>query len=116
MAKSITAALLGLAREEGLIKSSDELVADYLTEIKDTAYKKVTIKQALQMTSGVMFTEEYDEAEADVWTFVRDWVASGKANKYLTTRTKQAYSLGEKFNYNTSETQILGWLITRLTV
>ena len=67
------------------------------------------------MSSGVMFTEEYDEAEVDLWVFIRDWVSSGKANEYLTTRTKQAYLPGEKFNYNTSETQVLGWLIERLT-
>jgi len=115
MAKSITATLLGMVREEGLIESFDELVVDYLPELKDTAYKNVTIKQTLQMSSGVVFTEEYDEAEADVWAFIRDWVASGRGNEYLTTRTKQAYLPGEKFNYNTSETQVLGWLITRLT-
>ena len=115
MAKSITGTLLGLIREDGLILSFDELVVDYLPELKNTAYKNVTIKQALQMSSGVMFTEEYDKTEVDLWVFIRDWVSSGKANEYLTTRTKQAYLPGEKFNYNTSETQVLGWLIERLT-
>ena len=115
MAKSVSATLLGLVREEGLIKSFDDRVIDYLPELKGTAYKNVTIKQALQMSSGVLFTEEYDEAEVDVWFFIRDWVSSGRANEYLTTRTEQAFPPGEKFNYNTSETQILGWLITRLT-
>jgi len=115
MAKSVSATLLGLVRGEGLIKSFDDRVVDYLPELKGTAYKNVTIKQALQMSTGVLFTEKYDEAEVDVWFFIRDWVSSGRANEYLTTRTEQAFPPGQKFNYNTSETQILGWLITRLT-
>ncbi len=115
VAKSVTATLVGFAREDGLISSFDDKVVKYLPELEATAYKDVTVKQALQMASGVAFTEEYEEGESDVWIFVRDWTSQGKANEYLLTRTEQAHPPGEMFNYNSSESQVLSWLVTRVT-
>src|SRR5205085_4139514 len=52
MAKSITSILIGIAIDEGLIKSVDEPITVYIPELKKNGFEKVTIKHLLQMTSG----------------------------------------------------------------
>jgi CubicO group peptidase (beta-lactamase class C family) len=114
VAKSMTATLLAFARADGLIASFEDSITQYLPELSASAYKKVTIRQALQMSSGVAFDETYEDPESDFWVFMNDYAAQGRANAYLES-TSVAHQPGEKFNYNTSETQLLGWLIHRVT-
>ncbi len=51
--KSITGVMLGVLVQEGLIKSENDLVCDYLPEWKAGCKHKVTIKHLLTMTSGL---------------------------------------------------------------
>ena len=61
MAKSYVSALIGIAIAEGKIKSEDEPVVNYLTELKGKkGWDKVTIHHLLQMASGVKFGEGYN--------------------------------------------------------
>lgn len=107
VAKSFTSTLVGLALADGRIDSLDDPVTDYLPELEATAYADVTIAQALQMTSGVKFDETYASGESDVDAYM-GYVRSGRANAYLSTRTERVAAPGTKFNYNSSETQLLG--------
>jgi CubicO group peptidase (beta-lactamase class C family) len=59
MAKSIVSMLVGIAIDEGKIKSVMDKASDYLTELKGTDKEEVTIEQLLQMTSGIGFDESY---------------------------------------------------------
>jgi CubicO group peptidase (beta-lactamase class C family) len=59
--KSITSALIGIAIEQGLIKSIDDKVFDYFPEYADAAAedgkKEITIENLLTMTSGLDWPE-----------------------------------------------------------
>lgn len=66
MAKSFTSILIGCAIEDGLIKSVDEPVTTYVPELKKQGFDKVTIKNLLQMTSGIDFQENYINPFGDV--------------------------------------------------
>jgi CubicO group peptidase (beta-lactamase class C family) len=107
VAKSFTSTLVGLALADGRIESLDDPVTRYLPDLAGTAYAGVTIAQALQMSSGVRFDETYASGTSDVDTYM-EYVRSGRANAYLATRTERAAEPGAKFNYNSSETQLLG--------
>src|SRR5690606_41109501 len=48
MAKSVISALMGIAVEEGHIKSIEEKVEVYVPELKGSAYEGVKIKDVLQ--------------------------------------------------------------------
>lgn len=61
MAKSITSLLVGAAIDEGLIASVDDPASKYLSDLQGTDRDKVTIKQLLQMTSGIGFDEHYGD-------------------------------------------------------
>ena len=66
IAKSVTSMLLGAAIKDGYIKSVEEPVTTYLPQLIDSAYEKVTIKNLLQMSSGVDWDEDYSDPKSDV--------------------------------------------------
>src|SRR5690606_12508667 len=69
MAKSVTSILIGCAIDEGYIKSVDEPFTNYIPELIESGFEKVTIEHVLQMTSGVKFDEGYFNPFGDVATF-----------------------------------------------
>ena len=57
--KSFTSTLIGAAVKDGFIGSIDDTVETYLPRLKGTAYGAVSIKNILQMSSGVAWNENY---------------------------------------------------------
>jgi len=117
VAKSVTATLIGIAEGEGLIDSFDDEMGKYLPELRGTAYEHISIKHVLQMSSGVDFNEVYgpnnvsDVAEFMGLSLMSNLVrVDGKAASY-----PAKYEPGEKFNYSTAETQLLGMLLRSVT-
>src|SRR4030095_16805972 len=116
MAKSVTSTLVGLAYGDGKIAKLEDPITKYVPELASSAYKDVTVEQALQMSSGVKFIEDYSVPQSDVARFANQGVRGGKANEFLTTLTEKAAPPGTKFNYNSAETQVLGWIVKNATV
>jgi len=69
VAKSFVSVLLGIAIEEGYIKSINETVEQYLPQLKGSGYEGVKIVDVLQMSSGVGFNEDY----GDFWSDINRW-------------------------------------------
>jgi CubicO group peptidase (beta-lactamase class C family) len=63
MAKTITSMLIGIAVGQGAIHSIDQPATDFVPELKGSGYDGVTIRQLLQMRSGVDYEERYDFGE-----------------------------------------------------
>ncbi|MEL6447184.1 MAG: serine hydrolase [Pseudomonadota bacterium] len=59
MGKSLTSTLLGIAIERGFIESETDLARDYVPELEASGYRDVTLRDLLQMSSGVKFVEDY---------------------------------------------------------
>jgi CubicO group peptidase (beta-lactamase class C family) len=115
VAKSFTSTLVGLALGDGKLASLDEPLDRYLPEVAGTGYEGVTIAQALQMSSGVRFSEEYDvSGGSDVVDFMTNslYLSRSPANS-LAIDYPRAHAPGTVFNYNTAETQVLAWLVER---
>jgi CubicO group peptidase (beta-lactamase class C family) len=53
MAKSVTGLAVGCAVASGAIESVDDAVARYIAEWRGTSYESVTVRELLQMTSGL---------------------------------------------------------------
>ena len=60
MAKTVTSMLVGIALGEHKIASLDDPAEKYVPELKGSGYEGVTIRQILQMRSGVDYEERYD--------------------------------------------------------
>lgn len=57
--KAVVSLLVGIALDEGKIKSLDQLVSDFIPAFKDGARKELTIRHLLTMSSGLNWQEEY---------------------------------------------------------
>ncbi len=111
VAKSFTSTLVGMAIGDGLINSVEDSLEQYVPELRGTAYEGVTIAQALQMSSGVKFSEEYDGSIfADVTRFMGySFFANRASANEVAASFPRVLEPGTQFNYNTAESQILGW-------
>ncbi|RCS30809.1 class C beta-lactamase-related serine hydrolase [Rhodanobacter denitrificans] len=116
VAKSVTSTLLGIALQQGYIRSMNDTLGHYIPELRDGAYAKVTVQQLLTMTSGVHWNEDYADANSDVAQMYRGACVSGRAHilTYLAKQPRQ-WPAGTHFNYNTAETDLLGILVQRAT-
>ncbi|MAA71832.1 MAG: serine hydrolase, partial [Bermanella sp.] len=77
MAKSFLSALFGIAVSEGKIQDLDAAVTDYVPELKGSGYDGVSIKNVLQMSSGVYFNEDYGDFNSDINRFGRVMALGG---------------------------------------
>ncbi len=116
VAKSFTSTLVGIALKKGLIESVDDPLGRYIPELKDTAYGVVSIRHALQMSSGIDFKESYGGDESDVAKLFTGGMVTNalRLNDFMAARPK-ALEPGTRFSYSTGETQILGWLVSTVS-
>src|SRR5215469_9440897 len=117
MAKTINALLIGIALEEGAIRSIDDLAETYVPGLKGTEYGRTPIKALLQMSSGVLFSEMYWDTASDIWTLSRLTIqqqpeGSLEAVKRFNTRYAQP---GQRFHYSSAETLVLGLVLAGAT-
>ncbi len=107
VAKSVVAMLYGAAIQDGYIESTGEPVTDYLPRLKGSSYDQATIKTLLQMASGVQWNEDYADPQSDVATATWETL---DLYEFLRHKEREA-APGEKFNYNTAETNLAGTLL-----
>ncbi len=66
VAKSYLSALFGILIAEGAIDSLDDPVVKYAPKLTGTAYDGATIRNVLNMASGVTFDEDYLDYDSDI--------------------------------------------------
>ena len=116
MAKSITAMLVGIALDEGSIRSLDDPAAAYVPELKGTPYGETKLRHLLTMSSGVRFEETYSGSD-DVATLTSlsfGGQSEGGAATVMPFRTRDLKP-GERFRYASAETQVLGLVVRGAT-
>ncbi|MEI6593952.1 MAG: serine hydrolase [Bacteroidota bacterium] len=110
MAKSINSILIGCALKDGMIKSLDEPVGNYLDEFKQGEKSKITIKHLLTMSSGIDFKEEYVSPLA--------WPAEayyGPDVNSLTLKANVITEPGKIWIYKGGDSQLLGMILKKAT-
>lgn len=108
--KSFISALVGIAVEEGRIESIDEPLVKYAPELAGTAYDGVTIRNALQMSSGVAWNEDYSDSESDIARFGRA-LAFGSSMIDFAKTLKRKHEPGTVNYYNSMDAQVLGLVL-----
>jgi CubicO group peptidase (beta-lactamase class C family) len=114
VAKSFISALVGIAVEQGHIRSIADPVTDYVAELAGSAYDNVPVKDILQMSSGASWNEDYGDPESDINRFGQIFALGGSMNKFAATLT-QEMEPGTYNRYNSTDTQVLGLLLTKAT-
>jgi CubicO group peptidase (beta-lactamase class C family) len=116
MVKSMCAALVGAAIEDGHIKSIDDPIVDYLPRFSGSAYDGVTVRHLLQMSSGVAWNETYTDPESDRRRMLQAQIAQNPgAILDLMAELPRAAEPGSRWNYSTGETHIVGALLSAAT-
>ncbi|OPG72421.1 serine hydrolase [Pseudomonas ogarae] len=115
VAKSFVSALVGIAVQEGHIKSIDDSISDYVPVNPGSAYDGVSIKNVLQMSSGARWNEDYNDPESDIHKITLAMMGKGGGlDGFVAQMSKE--SLPETVcRYNSGETQVLGALIAHAT-
>ena len=120
--KSLTGTLAALLAHNGLF--DPELpVATYLPELGASGFGDASLRQVMDMTTAVTFAEEGGDGvtENRQYGIAMGWLSrpadySGPAIAYDFLPTmKKAGNHGERFTYLTPNTDVLAWLIKRLT-
>ena len=116
IAKSITSTLVGAAMKDGSIKSLDDPLTHYITDLRGSAYDDVTVRQLLTMTSGVRWNEDYTDMKSDVARMYAEPPAPGldMTVSYVRKLPREAPP-GTKWVYKTSETNLVGVLVMSAT-
>lgn len=110
MAKSVVAILIGVAIDEGYIKSIDEPVANYLPEFDDEK-KNITIRHVLTMSTGLSWSESYISPFCDVAELYYD---TDDRDLSLNRRIIEE-APGEIFRYKSGDTQVLMYILAEAT-
>ncbi len=105
--KSILSVLIGIAVDEGLIKSIDQPVSDYIPELKDSGFENVTLKSLLQMHSGINYIENDDPFGEHV---LFNYTANLRKAIY---NLKTLKNHSDNFVYRSSDNAVLGLVLDR---
>jgi CubicO group peptidase (beta-lactamase class C family) len=112
MAKTVTSMLLGIAVEEGRIRSIDEAVEIYVPGLKGKEYGRTPLRALLHMSSGVEFREDYDGTD-DISKMYAGLskVARGEQASVVGQFDKRIAPPTTQFKYASVETEILGMVL-----
>ncbi len=114
MAKSFISALIGIAVNEGHIKSIEQSVDAYATSLGGSGYEGVSIKNVLQMSSGVAFNEDYGDFYSDINRWGRDFSLGNSQDAFAAT-LKNDIEPGTVNHYVSINTHVLGMVLTQAT-
>ncbi len=110
MAKSIVSLLIGCAIDDGFIKSIDQPISDFIPEFKSDERNNITIRQVLQMSSGL----SWDEAYASLFSITTK-AYYGKDVRSLAVNQKVIAEPGKAYNYLSGDTQLLSHIVAVAT-
>ena len=114
VAKSFLSALVGIAIRDGLIDDINDPITKYLPDFKDTGYDGIKIKNILQMSSGVLFNEDYADPNSDINKFGRAVAAGTSFRDFAKTLTSHKEQ-GTYNHYVSIDSQMLGFLLVEVT-
>lgn len=116
MAKSIVSTLVGIALKDGYIQSLDDPVSKYVSELRGSSYDNVSLRDALQMASGIKWNETYTDPKSDRSKLLemQERRQQEAVLPYMSS-LKKAGDPGTVWNYNSGDVFIVGTLIERAT-
>ncbi|WP_245936821.1 serine hydrolase domain-containing protein [Undibacterium pigrum] len=120
--KSFVGTLAATLAAEGKLDPSAP-VTQYIPELKDTAYGDATVRQVMDMTIGVQYSENYADPKAEVWDYARSGGLLPTAPTYDGPKTfydflvklKKEGKHDEAFAYKTVNAEVLAWIVKRAT-
>ncbi len=122
MTKSLTGLLAEIMVVEGALDEA-ALVSEIIPEVGRSAFATATVRQVMDMTTGVRYSEDYADPKADIWTYSAAASPLPKPEGYRGPNGYWEYlqqvrpegKHGEAFHYKTINSDMLGWIISRVS-
>ena len=132
MSKSLASAALGILVEQGKIDIKKS-PAHYIPELKNSGFERVTIQNLLDMATSIDFKETYTDMTSDfalkyAVAMNMGWLPGARdaqpesteiygVHDFLSKYIKPNKELepGTDFDYNSSNADVIGWLISRVS-
>jgi len=115
VAKSFLSVLLGILVEDGTIPDLDAPVTQYVPGLADSAYDAASIRDVLQMSSGVTFDEDYLAFNSDINKMSRVLALGFSMDSFAEGLTKTFTDPGVQWQYVSIDTHIIGMVIRGAT-
>tara|TARA_B100000900_G_scaffold406657_1_gene418026 strand:+ start:1329 stop:2357 length:1029 start_codon:yes stop_codon:yes gene_type:complete len=123
-AMSVTKSFVGLIGEtliaEGIL-DDQKPVGEYVPELIRSAFGSATLREVMDMTTALDYSENYADPESDIWLYAAAGNPAPKPASYTGPRSlyeflagvEQDGEHGEKFVYKSINTDVLAWVIAR---
>lgn len=120
--KSVIGTLGAMLVADGTLDANKH-VAGYVPELANSAFGNATLRQVLDMTTALKYSEDYADPNAEVWAHAqagnplpkpKDYTGPRSYYEFLQTVQSQGEH-GKGFGYKTVNTDVLGWIIARAT-
>lgn len=111
VAKSYLSALIGILIDEGAIASLDDPVTTYAPSLKDGAYDRTTIRNVLNMASGVTFDENFQDKNSDINRMSRTLALGGKMDDFASALDETFAAPGVTWKYVSIDTHVLSMVV-----
>ena len=116
--KIIVSTLIGILEEEGLVDITKP-VSNYIKDLKNSSYGRITIENLLNMASGFDCADNYFDRSSCYYRYssaIGDgyWTEESPYNPYhfvASLEPKVIAPQGTKYQYSGIDTFVLGWLI-----
>ncbi|MCL6283823.1 beta-lactamase family protein [Ruegeria sp. 2012CJ41-6] len=115
VAKSYLSALFGILLEEGAVGSLDDPVIKYAPQLKGSAYEAASIRNVLNMASGVTFDEDYFDYNSDINRMGRVVALGGRLDDFAASLKDSFAAPGEAWQYVSIDTHVIGMVIRGAT-
>ena len=120
--KSYAATLCASLVHERILDDT-KTIPHYLPEMRGTAYEDATLRQVMDMQTGLDYTEVYAERSSGIWDYARaaglrprppGYAGPATSCDYLRTLRKQG-AHAQAFAYKTVNTEVMCWVMARAT-
>ena len=120
--KSFVATLAGILIADGTLDDG-ATVTRYVPELQQSAFGDATVRQLLDMVTGLDYSEDYADEDSPVWNLGRAVGFLPAPPNYRKPATTYAYlaslgkagAHGERFSYKTPNTDALAWVLRKVT-
>jgi CubicO group peptidase (beta-lactamase class C family) len=113
----VVALLIGIAIQEGQIRSIDDLAEIYVPGLRNTEYGRTPIKALLLMSSGIAFSEDYGNTSSDIHALARLTLEQDPGGGLAAVKQFNARyaNPGTRFSYSSADTLVLGLVLAGAT-
>lgn len=120
--KTVVGTLAAILVAEGKL-NPERCATDYVPELTTSAFGTATVRQIMDMTTGIRFSEDYADPDAEIWAHAAAGNPLPKPADYTGPRSyyeflqsvKPEGAHGDGFHYRTANTDALGWILARVS-